>query len=125
MPDRPTVSDEQFDRVLARVLQTGVALSAAVVVFGGAMFLWRHAGENPTYHIFRGEPADFRTVSGILAEARSLSGRGFVQLGLLLLIATPVARVVFAVLGFARQRDWLYVATTFVVLCLLLYSLVS
>ncbi|HZT76267.1 MAG TPA: DUF1634 domain-containing protein [Vicinamibacterales bacterium] len=46
-----------------------------------------------------------------------------VQVGLLLLIATPIARVVFSVVGFSRQRDWLYVAVTLTVLALLLYSL--
>lgn len=119
------MSDEQFDTILARVLQIGVVLAAAIVAFGGAVFLWRHAGENPAYHVFRGEPSDFRSVRGIVAEARSLSGRGLVQLGLLVLIATPVARVVFSVIGFARQRDWLYVAITLVVLSLLIYSLAS
>ena len=52
-------------------------------------------------------------------------GRGLIQLGLLLLIATPIARVVFSVAGFARQRDWLYVAITLIVLTLLGYSLLA
>jgi uncharacterized membrane protein len=51
--------------------------------------------------------------------------RGVIQLGLLLLIATPIGRVVFSVIGFVRQRDWLYVAITLLVLRLLLYSLMS
>ena len=41
------------------------------------------------------------------------------QLGLLLLIATPIARVVFSIFGFMRQRDWLYVGVTATVLALL------
>jgi uncharacterized membrane protein len=39
------------------------------------------------------------------------------------LIATPIARVMFSVYAFARQRDWLYVCFTLVVLALLVYSL--
>ena len=62
---------------------------------------------------------------GIVAEAKTLGGRGLVQLGLLLLIATPIARVVFSVIGFARQRDWLYVLITLTVLTLLTCSLAS
>ena len=60
-----------------------------------------------------------------MSDARSLSGRGLIQLGLLFLIATPIARVVFSVVGFLRQRDWTYVGITLVVLALLSYSLAS
>ncbi len=45
------------------------------------------------------------------------------MLGLLLLIATPVARVLFSIFAFGLQRDFLYVLFTVVVLLVLLYSL--
>ena len=78
----------------------------------------------PSYQMFRGEPADLRSLGGIVGDALSLRGRGIIQLGLLLLIATPVARVAFAVFAFARQRDWIYVTVSLIVLSLLIYSLV-
>lgn len=118
-------SDEQFDIVLAHVLRFGVLVSAAVVAAGGVMFLARHGFERPSYHVFRGEPLPLRSVHGIVAEGLDLHGRGLIQLGLLLLIATPIARVVFSIAGFARQRDWLYVAITLMVLTLLGYSLLA
>jgi uncharacterized membrane protein len=118
-------TDEQFDVVLAHVLRIGVVASALVVATGGLVFLVRHGHERPSYHVFRGEPGNLTTLPGIVAEAMHLSGRGLVQLGLLLLVATPVARVVFSVVGFLRQRDWLYVAITTVVLTLLAYSLLT
>ena len=121
----PVWSDEQFDTVLARVLRAGVLLSAAIVALGGVVFLARHAFEPPMYHVFRGEPQPFRSVSGIIGTAQELSGRGLVQLGLLFLIATPIARVVFSIVGFIRQRDWLYVGVTATVLALLAYSLLA
>jgi uncharacterized membrane protein len=62
---------------------------------------------------------------GIVTGALAPWGRGLIPLGLLLLIATPVARVAFSVVAFARQRDATYVAITFTVLALLLYSLFS
>ena len=118
-------SDEQFDIILAHVLRSGVLLSAAIVAFGAVVFLVRHGFERPMYHVFRGEPQPFRSVNGIFEMARDLSGRGLVQLGLLFLIATPVARVVFSIVGFVRQRDWLYVGVTTIVLVLLAYSLLA
>jgi uncharacterized membrane protein len=64
-----------------------------------------------------------RTVDGILREAAKFHGRGLIQLGLLLLIATPVARVLFSVFAFIYERDWTYVGITMIVLTLLCYSL--
>jgi uncharacterized membrane protein len=118
-------TDERFDALLANVLRTGVLVSAAVVLCGGAVYLARHGAQRPDYGLFRGEPSDLRGVRGIVAEARSGSGRGLVQLGLLLLIATPIARVLFSVVGFVRSRDGLYVALTLIVLALLGYSLAT
>ena len=117
--------DEEFDALLAAVLRAGVVVSALVVIVGGAVFLARHGAERPSYHVFRGEPGDLRSVAGIGVSAVRGGGRGLVQLGLLLLIATPIARVVFSVAGFVRERDWLYVAVTLIVLALLGYSLLQ
>ena len=115
-------SDDRFDLMLSRVLHTGVLVSATLVASGGVVFLVRHGLEHPAYHVFRGEPLPFRSVSGIFEMAEAMSGRGLVQLGLLLLIGTPIARVVFSLVGFVRQRDWLYVGVTVTVLTLLAYS---
>jgi uncharacterized membrane protein len=72
-----------------------------------------------------GEPTDLRTLSGIVKDALAFRGRGLIQLGLLLLIATPLARVAFSVLAFAIQRDRLYVVVTLIVLAVLIYSLMG
>jgi uncharacterized membrane protein len=118
-------TDEQCDIVLAPVLRLRVIASAFVVAIGGIVFLWRHGLERPLYDVFRGELGNLAAVRGIVTEAVHLSGRGLVQLGLLLLVATPIARVVFSVVGFLRQRDWLYVGITMAVLTLLAYSLIE
>ncbi len=119
------MTDDAFDRLLGAVLRAGVIISAAVVLIGAAIYLVRHGHELPMYHVFRGEPGNLTSIRGIFAEVRALRGRGVIQFGLLLLIATPIARVVFSVAGFVRQRDWLYVAVTTLVLALLLYSLLT
>ena len=54
-----------------------------------------------------------------------LRGRGIIQLGLLLLIATPVARVALSIFGFAKERDRMYVVFTLIVFSILLYSLIG
>nr|MBN2278700.1 DUF1634 domain-containing protein [candidate division Zixibacteria bacterium] len=51
------------------------------------------------------------------------TGNGIIQLGLLFLIATPIARVFFSVFAFFRKRDYLYTLITLIVLIILLFSL--
>jgi uncharacterized membrane protein len=116
-----------MEKILGNLLQIGVLISTAVVALGGVIYLLRHGGEIDAekYSAFRGEPADLRSVSGILKNALNLHGRGLIQFGLLLLIATPVFRVVFAAGLFLRRRDRLYAAVASIVLCLLLYSLLG
>jgi uncharacterized membrane protein len=114
---------EAFEVLLGHVLRAGVVLAAIVVAAGGAIFLAKHGGESPAYGTFLGEPGDLRSIAGIVSEARTLSGRGVIQLGLLLLIATPIARVFFALVGFSREKNWMYVGISAIVLALLAYSL--
>jgi len=116
-------SDRRTESVIGALLRLGVLLSAAVVLFGGLIYLVRHGTSAPDYRLFHGEPTELRTLSGILSYALSLHGHGIIQLGLLILIATPVARVAFSVVAFALERDRLYVVITLVVLSVLLLSL--
>ncbi len=116
-------SDQRIEEIMGNLLRAGVLLAAGVVLIGGALFLGHYGALRPHYRIFRGEPQDLRTVSGTLRFALAGRRRGIIQAGLLLLIATPIARVVFAVYAFARERDWLYVAVSVIVLAALAYSL--
>lgn len=116
-------SDKQFEGVIATLLTAGVALAAVVVLSGGILYLYRYGSASPDYRLFRGEPSDLRNLSGIIKDAAAFRSRGIIQLGLLLLIATPVARVALSVFAFLQQRDRLYVGITLAVLALLLYSM--
>jgi uncharacterized membrane protein len=99
-------------------------LSATVTAIGGGVYLVRHGSERPNYSTFgNGTPPDMRSPIKVIEAAAHGSGRAIVQFGLLLLIATPVARVLFSALAFTRERDWTYVAMTLFVLGVLLFSL--
>lgn len=114
-----------MDQVIGRLLQLGVLLAAAVVLTGGVMFLLQHGSATADYHVFHGEPAAFSQLSGILHGVATLDAGAIVQLGLVLLIATPVARVALTLVAFVMQRDRTFVALTLLVLVLLLYGLTA
>ena len=117
------LTDEQMDRIISILLRSGVLISALVVLGGGILYLIRHGAALPQYGVFRGEPADLRSLSGIVEDVLAFKSRGIIQFGLLLLVATPVARVAFSILAFALQGDRTYVIITLIVLGVLLYSL--
>jgi uncharacterized membrane protein len=118
-------TDQRIENILGNLLRAGVLLSAQVVLIGGVIYLLRHGRSAADFGVFRGEPADLRGVRGIIRDTLALRGRGIIQLGLLLLIATPVARVAFSIFGFAQERDRMYVMFTLIVFSILLYSLIG
>ncbi len=118
-------NDARLDAVLGNVLRFGVLAAASVVLTGGLVFLARHGHEPPSYHVFRGEPSDLRSVGGIVGDVFDVRGRGLIQFGLLLLIATPIARVVLSAVVFAAEGDRRYVIFTLIVLTVLIYSLLT
>jgi uncharacterized membrane protein len=118
-------TDQKVEVIIANLLRVGVTFAAALVFTGGLVFLVRHGFEHASYRVFVGEPTDLRNWRGIVRAAFAGRGRGIIQLGLLFLIATPVARVAFAVFAFAIERDRLYVGISTFVLLVLLYSLLG
>ncbi|WP_017716575.1 DUF1634 domain-containing protein [Kamptonema formosum] len=118
-------SDRQLQLAIANLLKYGVILASATVFIGAVLYLIRHGAEPADYHIFRGEPSMFCSPTGVVSAVLSGSRRGIIQLGLLMLIATPVIRVIFSLITFLRQRDFTYVIVTSIVLSGLLYSLIG
>ena len=118
---RPT--DQDLDVSVAAMLRFGVTLSAAVVLIGGLMYLRHPWSAIPMYSQFEAAGPSLRTLSGIFQSAAQPNAKSVIQAGLVLLIATPVARVVFCIIGFARQRRRLYVLVSTLVLIILTYSL--
>lgn len=115
-------NDQRTENFIGNLLRAGVILAASVVSIGAIIFLYKYGKTSADYHTFHGEPDDFRTLSGIFHEAITLHGRGIIQSGLVLLMATPIARVIFSVWAFAAEKDRMYVGFTLIVLAVLLYS---
>ena len=111
---------------LGWLLVGGVAISMTLVVAGTVIsflhhpdYLWsRSALERLT-----GGAAAPRSLRVVFAALANLRGQALVMVGLLLLVSTPVARVVVSLVAFARARDRIYVALTSAVLLLLTLSL--
>jgi uncharacterized membrane protein len=109
--------------MVGNLLRVGVLVAAAVALLGGIAFMIHHGSLTPDHSVFRGQPSMLSSLSGVIAGAIALQPAAIVQLGIVLLIATPVARVLLTLIAFAIQRDWMYVLISAIVLVLLAYSL--
>lgn len=116
-------AEDRFEGTMGLLLRTGVFVAAAFVLVGGIVYLFQLGAARPHYQDFRSTPNDFRTVAGIARLLLSFRGEGIILAGVIILIATPVFRVIYALIGFLKLRDRLYVLVSLIVLAVLLFSL--
>ena len=117
------MNDRRLETIIGQLLRSGVLLAAATVLAGGLLFLARHGADRVDYHTFVAGGPETRMLRSILPSAVHGNSAAVIQIGLLLLILTPIARVGIAVAGFFLERDRLYAAVSLVVLAILVFSL--
>ena len=120
--ERKKIHDEDLERIIGKLLQYGVLLSSLVVLTGGIVYLLRHGHQVPAYGSFKGEPLKMRHLLPMLQAIFHGEGRPLIALGLLLLILTPIARIVFSIAGYVLEKDWLYVLITLLVLAVIVVN---
>ena len=117
------MDDRRLENIIGQLLRAGVLLSAGVVTVGGVLYLVQRHGAPVDFRTFVAGGPETRTVKGIVRFAAQWQSEGLIQLGLVLLILTPVARVALAVVGFAMEKDRLYTVVSLIVLGVLVFSL--
>jgi uncharacterized membrane protein len=116
-------TEHEVEQWIGGLLRSGVLLAAFVALLGGVFFALHYGAAPADFSTFAGVAPGLDSVHGIVSGAASLQSAAVVQLGLLLLIATPVSRVALSLVAFAVQGDRLYVVVTAIVLALLMYGL--
>jgi uncharacterized membrane protein len=117
--------DTGMQLIIGWVLRLGVLVSVGVVIFGGIFYLCRHGHSIADYSVFKNEPNFARDGSGILQGILDLKGRSIIQGGIILLIATPIVRVLFSAIGFILEKDYLYTGITLLVLLIIFISMLT
>ena len=116
--------DKKLEILMGNMLRYGVLISALFVFSGAVLYLEQHGSEVPQYHLFSGEPYRLIHLRQVFKNAVEGHAKSIIQFGLLLLIATPIARIIFSIIGFIFEKDYLYVAITTIVLLIIISSLV-
>lgn len=125
MKKREDLNDRDIELLIGNLLRWGVLLSMAVVIFGGVVYLYRHGHEVPHYDKFTGQPDFTKKIGAILRGVMEFRGRAIIQLGIFLLIATPIARVLLSAVSFIAEKDYLYVGIAAVVLAIITVSMLG
>jgi uncharacterized membrane protein len=126
MDDAKSKAEEKhFDEMVSLLLRTGVIVSSTVVLIGGIFYLLQSGLLKPVYRPFQGEPPNLRYLHEILLGLFSRNARNWIQFGLLLLVATPVARVALCVITFIKQKDRTYIVLTLIVFCVLVFGFIG
>ena len=109
-------TEEKAQNAIATVLRYGSMLSTLVMAVGVALAFFRGSAGSPTADLAPG---------ALLMKAFEFDPLGIAELGIFLLLLTPVARVVIAVVAFAIERDHKYALISSGVLLVVLASITA
>lgn len=124
------IQDKQLQQLISFTLRSGVLIAVIVGLLGGVVFLSSHYGDAVSFRTFSGAQSLFASPKRIVHEAfqpqaQDTVNRGLAiaQIGIICLLLTPIIRVALSIVGFALERDGIYVVITAVVLATLTCSM--
>lgn len=117
------ITDYDMEQLIGQVLRYGVLSSGIVAIIGGIWYLIQHGSGIPHYSEFNGEPVGYTSLTGIIEGLKTGSAKEIIQLGVVILIATPILRIVFSLFSFILEKDRLYIVITLIVLLIILFSM--
>lgn len=115
--------DKDVQLLLGTLLRVGVLISSAVILLGGIIFLSTQFNQVVSFSEFKPEQVKISSIANIFGGLKTFDGLAIIQFGVLLLIFTPIARVVFSIFSFLIEKDYLYVVIGTIVLCVIITSL--
>lgn len=125
MGDSKKINDKDIQLLIGNLLRVGVYLSMGIVLIGAFIYLSAHGSEKVNYGMFNPDKVSLKTIPVIFSSVTSFKGNSVMQFGLLMLIFTPIARVIMAIGSFFLEKDYLYVTIGLIVLAIITVSLNS
>ncbi|MDR1516668.1 MAG: DUF1634 domain-containing protein [Dysgonamonadaceae bacterium] len=122
-------SQHDIDLIIGKLLRVGVIVSCAITIFGGILYLFQHQGAVSGYGAvekaadFHGAAEYLREIGSIVPRIFHLDGAAIAQFGIIVLIFTPIMRVLFSLLSFIVEKDKLYIVITLIVLLIIFANL--
>ncbi len=118
--------NKKMQQLIGSTLRIGVMTACCIAILSGTYYLIRHGADPmPDYRTFHTEPTSLTTLSGILAGLLRFQAANWIQFGVLVLMLTPITRILLSLVDFADQKDWLYVTITAIVFFVILSNSLS
>jgi uncharacterized membrane protein len=115
-----------LQRLISITLRTGVTVAAGIGIVGGLLYLTTQGGQQVNFHAFGGDRSPYASLVGVAGTLdggnHAERGLAIVQVGIAVLLLTPILRVALSIVGFAMEKDRMYVLITSVVLVTLMVS---
>lgn len=108
---------------VSRILRGGVFAALAAAVVGGVIHFLGHPSDRVSFAAFTGVDPALTSPAGILGQAARGDGLALMQFAVLILIATPIIRVLASLVTFAALRERFFVIVTLLVLAMLALGL--
>lgn len=119
------LGDKDIQQLIGKLLRYGVLTAGVITFIGGVFYLYQKGQGIPNYTEFTGETLDYTTLSGILRGITTFNATEIIQFGVVVLIATPILRVLFSLFAFILEKDKLYILITLIVLSILTFSMLG
>ena len=123
-------AERDMELFVGKLLRYGFFLSCGITLLGGIIYLFQNHGVSmehykptPDGEPFPGVEHYLRELSTMIPRALAFDGAAIIQLGVCVLIATPILRVTVSVIAFLIEKDYMYVVITLIVLIIIIANM--
>lgn len=120
---RKEFTDIDLNRSVGNLLRLGVLLSVVTSLIG-FIKLFTEGFKMPK-HFEQLQVSSDHIWQSFWQSLIKLEGIGIIQLGILFLIFTPLMRIIFALIGYLKEKDYTYVLISTIVLAIMVFSFLS
>lgn len=117
-------TDVDLNRSVGNLLRLGVVLSV-VTSLVGFVKLFTEGFKMPKYKMLKMGDSSEKVWGSFWNSLCKGEGMAIIQLGILLLILTPLVRIIFALIGYLKEKDYIYVVISLIVLAIMTVSFLT
>lgn len=118
-------TDLDLNRSVGNLLRLGVILSVATSLIGFIKLFTEGFKMPRKYNLLNMGDSSEKVWGSFWDSLCKGEGMAIIQLGILLLIVTPLVRIIFALIGYLKEKDYTYVVISLIVLTIMLVSFLT
>jgi uncharacterized membrane protein len=119
-----TSQQKDFQNIIGNLLRYGVWSSLALTFTGGIVYLFHHSKDIEDYSVYiEKEQNIFEIIRSVYEGVLTGKGYSIIHLGIILLFLTPVFRILLSLFSFIREKDYLYIIITSIVISIIILSI--